>query len=67
MKGKSPAKDIQKAQAERQHQGEIARAALDQFAEVLMANGERFPEDGPLLAIDAWAEWTREIQKRTPR
>ncbi len=43
----------------RQRQGEIVRAVLDQWAEVAVANGERTPEQGPFLAIDAWAEWTK--------
>jgi len=52
-------KEQSKAQAaQRQRQGEIVRSILDQWAEVMVANGERTSEQGPFLAIDAWAEWT---------
>ncbi len=57
--GNHAQKEQSKAQAsQRQRQGEIVRAILDQWAEVEVANGEQTPEQGPFLAIDAWAEWT---------
>lgn len=60
MKNAGQDKTLQKAQAaERQSRGELLRRVLDQFAEVEMANGSRFPEDGPLFAITEWQEWTR--------
>ena len=59
-KNQGPDKSLQKAQAaERQYRGELMRKILDTWARIQQANGDR-ADDSPLLAIDAWPQWTQD-------